>query len=424
MNGVENRRLLIVDDEEEIRKGYAETLNYRPIQGIISSRMVSTVSPLLVPGPNSGATYLNIETHFAASGDEALALLLEDLAQGRHFAGALVDVRMPGKLDGIKFVQEAWKHDPDLLVSLVTAHQDRSVDEISKEFGTLFEDQWDYLTKPFTVGEIRQKARYLISSWNRRNREKQYLKTIQEQQEILVNQERLAAVGRLTRSIGHEFGNILQPVLTKLDLLQLQIRDDKYEGLDDSISEIIEAITLGAHVCQDLLTFSRENSPDPTGAAKEGIARSSVLISATVQKALRLLRHEMKRRDIRVEMNIPENLTLIVNEPKLIQILINLCKNAMDAMQEKGVIRIRAEQDGNKSLRIEISDTGSGISPQNLSKMFQPLFSTKGRSGNGLGLSTCQQIMQENQGTISIQSQENQGTVVTLLFSDPLRVSG
>jgi signal transduction histidine kinase len=420
MTQLENRRLLIVDDEEEIRNSYQEVLHYKQIQKLNSSRMELTkLTQNLVENIN-----LNIETYFASSGDDALALLVENLKAGRPFAGAMVDVRMPGQLDGLQFVAEAWKQDPELLVVIVTAHQDRSIDEISRKFGTPFEDQWDYLTKPFTSGEIRQKARYLVSSWNRRAREREYLKKIREQQEALLTQERLAAVGRLARSIGHEFGNILQPLLTGLDLAQLHVRDGQYEGLEDSLTEMIEAVTLGANVCQDLLTFARESSGSPLDSE----SCSSTTVLSCVEKALRLLRHELKKRDIQVEVQVPEELSLVMNESKLIQVLINLCKNSMESMkvawheqgqepgQTKGLIQIRAQLTQRPSLQIQITDNGIGISHENLSKLFQPLFSTKGKLGNGLGLATCQQIIRANHGEISIFSKENEGTTVVLEF--------
>src|SRR4051812_39257173 len=115
---IENRRILILDDEPEIRSGYRNVLLPQKNPSILSSRLEAPLEAPLSLDPS-------FELVEANQGMQALEILLEDLKKGLHFAGAFVDVRMPGQLDGLGFIREAWKQDPDLNVVVVTAYQDR-----------------------------------------------------------------------------------------------------------------------------------------------------------------------------------------------------------------------------------------------------------------------------------------------------------
>jgi len=429
MEQVENRRILIADDEPEILKGYSRILNPERIADIQSSRTSENSTPPM-------QEFLRFELTQTNSGEGALNILLENLKNGIRFAGAIVDVRMPGKMDGLQFVQEAWKNDEDLQVIIVTAYQDRSVDEIHRLFKPGFQDKWDYLNKPFTAGEIVQKARHLVSSWNRQAREKEHIQQIKNQHQALISQEKLVAVGRLARSIGHEFGNILLPMITDLDLLKEQVmeklKSDAKEGdkgIELAFEEMIESVSLGSRICQDLLVFARENYGEAVeikngvkaeiqaGAKTEAKAeayKDEYNLDILVDKALRLLRHEITKRDLKVRVDILAGLKIKIEQSKMIQVLINVIKNATEALADGGSIDIVGKKLSDHFILLEISDNGSGISQEDLSKVFQPLFTTKGIRGNGLGLSVCKQVMEEVGGEISISSVPKKGTTVRL----------
>jgi signal transduction histidine kinase len=388
-----NRRLLIIDDEPEIRRGYRAFLNPERVPRLESSRHVTA--------PDSDpATEYAFELSEAESGERALEIVKSELAAFRHFAGAIVDVRMPGRIDGLQFIQKAWELDPNLLVVVVTAYQDRSVDDIARMFGPRFQDQWDFLAKPFTSGEIVQKARNLVSGWNRRERERAHLKMIKDQQAALVAQEQIAIVGRLARNVGHDLGNILQHVLSKLEASRSLPAEEK--------EDVLEGVELGAAICRDLMTFGRaEGDRGP-------VAR--VLLSAPIQKALRLLRHELKRKELAVALEIDETVECRGQETRLLQVFANLLTNAIQAMSGPGELRIRAWKDAEGSAFAEIIDSGCGIAAENLEKVFEPLFTTKGEDGNGLGLAVCKKIVESYRGTLVIESRVGRGTTVRMRF--------
>ena len=401
----ENHRLLIIDDEPEIRQSYRMILKPETPNTIFSSRTPRTTQDRAKTG------YEKLELIDATNGDEALTLLKKELSEGRKFAGAFVDVRMPGKLNGIQFVQEAWKQDPNLQIVVVTAYPEHSVDEIHRFFDSPYQDQWDYLNKPFTSGEIIQKTRQMISSYNRRIREKNYVERIKQHQQVLLEQERLAAVGRLARSVGHEFGNILQPLLTLIEITKEKVNQTgSLSEVNSALDEMLEAVALGSNICQDLLTFSRDSFPSLVEPTPPEIS-----IQSAIHKALRLLRHEIQRKDIQVHISCAPEIRVLFHEPRLVQVLVNLIKNSVEAVSDGGTLRIDGQRSLNK-FELCIEDDGYGISEENMKNLFKPLFSTKGSLGNGIGLIASKQIMEDYKGKITIKSLINKGTTVNLEF--------
>jgi len=102
------------------------------------------------------------------------------------------------------------------------------------------------------------------------------------------------------------------------------------------------------------------------------------------------------------------------NRDRLGQVLLNLAKNALQAMPEGGSLRITASASG-KGIIITVSDTGHGISPEHLTRIFEPFYTTKAR-GTGLGLALCKKVVEEHDGNISVKSVVGQGTSVSLSF--------
>jgi signal transduction histidine kinase len=396
----ENRRILVIDDEPEIRAAYRRFLGPEAEKGgsIVSSRLRAAKAATGWPASPDEEGNPQFEITEADSGDRALEIMRSELASGRRFAAAIVDVRMPGKLDGLQFVQEAWRLDRDLLVVIATAYQDRSVNRIAQMFGSEYADQWDYLSKPFTSGEIVQKARQMVSSWNRHAREKAYLERIRRHQEQLLAQERLAAVGRLARGVGHDLGNIMQTIMAQLDSM----------GADPKREAAIEAVELGAAVCRNLMTFA-------TGEQAVNGALA-IRLSGAFEKAQRLLRHELKKKAIKLEVSLAPEATVRANESRLVQVFLNLLLNAIHAMSDGGKLTVTIAGGGKGGTQVEIRDDGAGIKPEHLPRVFDPLFTTKGVEGNGIGLGVCKSIVEEYGGSIAIESKPGRGTAVRITF--------
>jgi signal transduction histidine kinase/ActR/RegA family two-component response regulator len=156
--------VLVVDDEPAILDAYAHYLDPPKAPTVFRSSRSGGHSPEV----KSQIRYRLLR---AASGEEAIQLVRRESDAGRPIAAGFFDIKMPGGMDGLETIRAVREIDPDILCAVVTAYNDRSVDDIAHYFPAQRQDEWDYLNKPFNEGEIQQKARNLTSSWHRRRRE-------------------------------------------------------------------------------------------------------------------------------------------------------------------------------------------------------------------------------------------------------------
>ena len=155
--------ILVVDDEVGIREAYAHYLSppARP-RGITSHRLAR-----MSPAPEE----IVARVVLAATGEQAVEIVRQELAEGRRIQAAFFDMRMPGGIDGIETMRRVLAIDPEIMCVVVTAYTDQPLAEIRALFGPARQDDWDYLNKPFNANEVIQKARNAVSVWWRRRRE-------------------------------------------------------------------------------------------------------------------------------------------------------------------------------------------------------------------------------------------------------------
>ena len=381
-----NRRILVVDDEKEIVQAYLDLLN--PAQ--TGSTKVS--SRRAASAPASGAKASEYEILHAYSGEEALALMKMEYAAGKRIAGGFFDVKLEGGMDGLQLIQQLWAIDPDLLCTVVTAYHDRTVDDIDQLFGERFKDQWDYLNKPFTQAEIVQKARQMVASWNR----KEQLKQAQRQ---LIESERMAAIGQIARSIGHEFGNILLAILGNADLAT---NPNNPEKTRERLKVIIQAAERANLIVRNLSTFSK-------GSSERVATDPAQLVSSTIS----LLTHEAKKHNATFQTSLQPAPSVTVSASEIEQVLLNLVINAMHAMPNGGAIELGCET-GDQGVLIWVKDSGTGIAPEVLPHIFDYAYTTKGDRGSGLGLAISKQIIEAHGGTLSVKTSVGAGSTFTV----------
>ncbi|MGZ5280130.1 MAG: response regulator, partial [Pseudobdellovibrionaceae bacterium] len=163
-----NRRILIVDDEVSIAEGIKTLLapsgeNVIPFRRSSRSGGASGAAPVAAPTEPAIAAY---EITVVNNPHAALQAVKQSLADGRPFAMGFFDVLLGADIDGIELVKQVQNLDPQIHAVFVTAYQDRSVDSINEFLGGDKSDRWDYINKPFTDGEIIQKARNVTTLWN------------------------------------------------------------------------------------------------------------------------------------------------------------------------------------------------------------------------------------------------------------------
>jgi signal transduction histidine kinase len=229
---------------------------------------------------------------------------------------------------------------------------------------------------------------------------------------------RLEALGSLTSGVAHDFNNLLTVLIGNLALTAESLR-----GRPDDFAKIKsarDAATRGADMIQQLLAFAREKS----------IESELVNPARVVQKLMPLVSRALGSR-IKLEARVAEHVGAFRgNAAQLESVVVNLAVNARDAMPSGGTVtlkvgerpfdlaeasRRRLHAPGSYVL-VEVADTGSGIAPETLEKVFEPFFSTKGDRGSGLGLAMVRSFAAQCGGTAFIESTVGVGTVVTLAF--------
>ncbi|MBV8454932.1 MAG: response regulator, partial [Deltaproteobacteria bacterium] len=228
--------------------------------------------------------------------------------------------------------------------------------------------------------------------------------------EVLLNQERLKAVGELASGIAHDLNNSLNALLLRVELLRTD--SALLSRHNNSLELISRLVNDAASTIGRLQDFARRSHERPVENVdlKAIIAQSVEIARSTLEE-----RNLLLGRSIRIESKVAV-LPLIAAEPaELRQIFLNLLLNAQDAMPAGGTIRISGYAQNGKII-VSVEDEGQGISEENLGRIFDPFFSTKGKDGTGLGLSTASASMAHIGGTISAANRAEGGAVFTLKF--------
>ncbi len=230
--------------------------------------------------------------------------------------------------------------------------------------------------------------------------------TAQKRVEQRIQQaDKLVSLGQLAAGIAHEINNPLGVILCYTDLLKRQLADFP-SGLKDVAT--IEKHALNCQrIVADLLKLTRG----------QGDSRQLLPLNRTLEEVVRMLHQQLRRRRIEVEMDLATDLPLVnIDADKIKQVYLNMLMNAQQAMDGKGLIRIRSRY-RRESAMVEISfwDNGKGIAPEHIHKVFDPFFSTKDAGeGTGLGLSVSYGIVQDHEGEIAVESESGQWTRFTV----------
>ncbi len=225
----------------------------------------------------------------------------------------------------------------------------------------------------------------------------------------LVLSERHAATGRLAASIAHEVNNPLGIIKNYVRVLR-DMPSERSEDEREALTVIGEELDRIARIVRSLIDFYKPAS----------LASTHVDVNDEIRSLLSLMESGLRQKDIGVEMDLDASLPRPVMSPDhLRQILLNLLKNAEDAMGRSGTVRIatRPEQDldGSRFVVLEIRDNGCGITPDDKPHIFEPFFTTKrDHQGTGLGLSVTYGILRNIGGTIDVDSVHGHGTLVTV----------
>lgn len=232
---------------------------------------------------------------------------------------------------------------------------------------------------------------------------------LKESQESLIQAEKLTSLGQLAASVAHEVNNPLSGILMYTQLLIKKLTNDSMpkqtalEYLSKMESEIIRA----AKIVFNLLDFARQSPP----------SFQEVNINEIVNRSMELASHTAKLQHVQVVRNLDRATPMAMGDPdQLQQVFTNLILNAIQAMPDGGTVTLHTAVDGSQ-IKVEVQDTGHGISPENMRRLFTPFFTTKREvKGVGLGLAVAYGIVQRHKGSIEVQSKEREGSTFTVLL--------
>lgn len=224
----------------------------------------------------------------------------------------------------------------------------------------------------------------------------------------ILEARKAATLGELLGTTTHEFNNALTTIL---NYARLGLRHRDAPTRDKALERILSAGTRAARITSSVL-----------GMARRGGARMEpVRLDALVEESLVLLEREMTKYRVQVEREYAPVPTVSANPGQLQQVLLNLLVNARQAMPQGGRLILRLSHDAEAGLvDMMVRDTGCGMTPEVMRRMFEPHFSTKqgpdetGKGGSGLGLSACREIVEAHRGRIRVESAPGRGTAVTI----------
>lgn len=459
----ENRRILVIDDDEGIRETYLNI--FTPEE---ESEVLSMGSRLF--GEETPSEQKSVQTVFDLSlsdnGSEGIEKATKALQSEQPFAVAFIDMKMPG-LNGAQTAQKIWEIDPNIKIVIVTAYSEYTPEDIISVTGR---DDIFYLRKPFNHEEIYQFARALTNEWNLERRRallerelnqtnadldkmnKTLKEKVRKQTAMIVQTEKMASVGLLAAGVAHEINNPISFINSNLstaktycermkglykkynqveqfladsnspEAQQLLSDLDRYKSdskigmilddFDDLVAESLEGIYRVKTIVGDLKTFSRVDE----------VEFKAIDINEAIDTTLNMIHNKFKYKVV-VEKKYGD-LPLVPCFPqKISQVLMNLLINAGQAIQEKGTVTIetsitaKGRRENDKFVEINISDDGCGIPQKDIDKLFDPFFTTKPvGKGTGLGLSIVYEIIKAHNGTIQVNSKVEEGSRFTVML--------
>ena len=246
--------------------------------------------------------------------------------------------------------------------------------------------------------------------------EKKVLERTEELQKAcnqMVGIEKMVSLGKISAMVAHELNNPMSGILSYSKYCEKIVKGGlTHAGQVGDLGECLEMISREAERCgnivNNLLLFSKKSYGEFTEAN----------LSQIVERSLRVIEHSLRVHEIALEREIGDGDNLIWCDPSgLEQMFIALIKNAIEAMEKGGKIRIQTDCSRAQDITIQISDSGKGIPAEILPRIFEPFFSSKdSKVSAGLGLSVVYGIVQSHSGNITVQSKVGQGTTFTILL--------
>jgi len=343
------------------------------------------------------------------SGQNALKLLEEN-----QFDVVLTDLKME-KVDGMQILKRCHELHPDTEVIMITGHA-----TLESAIHAMKQGAFYYIAKPFKLDEVRKVVKEAVEKVKLKKENialldaksslehavKEAVGKLYEKQAQLIAAEKLAILGLFAAGVAHEINNPLAIINEKAglmkDILEMSENSKHKTRFLNLLDAIFESVNRCRTVTHRILGFARK-----TEVSIEIFDLNDIIKHVTV-----FLEKEILYKNIRLELNLKKNLPEVRSDKgQLQQVFLNIIKNAIDAVENGGLVAVSTDIKDENMVKVSIKDNGHGISGEDLKHIFEPFFTTKEKvKGTGLGLSITYGIVKNLGGNILVESEANKGT--------------
>lgn len=350
---------------------------------------------------------------FQAKNYQVVEALAAEDAVGQFHKQAVdvvvTDLKMPGH-DGLWLAETIQAKDPDMPILLLTAYADIGSAQQAISMGL-----YGYFTKPIDVHQILKGVENALEQRRLVLENRAYQADLEHRVELrtrdlerayqeLILTEKTAEVGRLAAGVVHEVLNPLSVVMGRLEMVLMD--DALLETHRKSLQLARVQLNRAVKIMDNLRSFSKQRKP----------IREAIDINALLDHTLELVVHELRKTGVEVETAFDTLPFVWADEDQLLQVFLNLVKNAIEAMPSGGILTIRttcSDWEGDEMVDVAVCDTGEGIAPENVDRIFDLFFTTK-KNGTGLGLGICRGIVESHGGQLVVDSQPGQGATMRI----------
>jgi signal transduction histidine kinase len=400
MNASPANRILLIDDMPSIHEDFRRILAPAAVPDVLSNVEHALFGTQAEPAPD-------FSLDCAASGEEGLDLVKAALSQGRPYALAFVDMRMPAGWHGVRTIEELWAEDPQLQVVICTAYSDEPLEHALPRLGA--SDRLLVLKKPFDPVEVSQMARALVAKWRLAREAACHLADLEQALRGL--HERAAELARSNRELeqfayvaSHDLSEPLRMVASFAQLLSRRYADRLDADARDFIGYMIEGAQRMKRLIDDLLSYSRVGKAPALvdiHSMDEALGAALANLETAVQETGAVIERPAALPALRCDLTA------------MTQLFQNLIANALKFRgADPPRVRIAVERD-KKEWTISIADNGIGIAPEHRERLFVifgRLHLHAQYEGSGIGLAICKKIVEQHGGRIWVESDPGAGS--------------